>query len=241
MNRNFDHYLSTHLASLGGVHGTANRLDCLRTNYAQFVPTDKSAAVLDIGPGRGELLHYLVSECKLQNVEAIDLSAEVAAYCTQRFCLTRHVDDPLAFLREHTQKYDLITLLHVLEHVDKPQAIAFLQAIMGALKPRGLLIIEVPNMGNPLVGLTGRYADFTHEIGFTGSSLAQLLRLAGFDEVTVRPFRIPTSSPARIIQFTLRACLEFCLRLLTRLYTLEVEINSGNLVAIAARGPAGDG
>jgi 2-polyprenyl-3-methyl-5-hydroxy-6-metoxy-1,4-benzoquinol methylase len=241
MNGKFDRYLSSHLAGLGGAHTTTNRLASLRANYAEFVPTDKSAAVLDIGPGRGELLHYLVRERELQNVEAIDLSAEVAEYCGQRFCPTQHVEDPMVFLRDHPQKYDLIMLLHVLEHVEKPQAAAFLQAIRGALKPSGSLIIEVPNMGNPLVGLTGRYADFTHETGFTGSSLAQVLRLAGFDEVIVRPFRIPTGSPARIVQFTLRALLESFLRLLTRLYTVDVEINSANLVAIAARGSDGHG
>jgi 2-polyprenyl-3-methyl-5-hydroxy-6-metoxy-1,4-benzoquinol methylase len=235
VNSNFDRYLSSHLATLGGAQTTKNRLASLRVNYAQFVPADKSAAVLDIGPGRGELLQYLQGECGLRNLEAIDVSAEVAEFCTRHFCLTQQVDEPAAFLRESPGKYDLITLLHVLEHVPKSQSVPFLRAIHGALKPGGLLIIEVPNMGNPLIGLTGRYSDFTHEIGFTGSSLAQLLGLAGFQDVVVRPFRIPTSSLARILQFSLRACLEFLLRLLTRLYTVDVEINSANLVATAAR------
>lgn len=232
----FNRYLSTHFAELGGVNRNIHRLESIRANYAEFVPADKSAAILEIGPGMGELLHYLTVESGLLNVEAIDLSAEVAAYCSQRYCHTLQVDDPIQFLKNRVAHYDLITLLHVLEHVEKAQAIAFLCAIRNALKPQGRVIIEVPNMGNPLVGLTGRYADFTHEIGFTGNSLAQLLRLADFETVRVRPFRIPVSSPARIAQFALRGCLEFSLRLLTRLYSTNVEINSANLVAIASCG-----
>jgi hypothetical protein len=132
-------------------------------------------------------------------------------------------------------------LLHVLEHVEKPRAIAFLNAVRTALKPGGRLVIEVPNMGNPLVGLTCRYADFTHEIGFTGSSLSQLLRLADFENVNVRAFRIPVSSVPRIGQFVLRGLLELALRALTRLYTTNVEINSANLVAVAHAGQSGPG
>jgi 2-polyprenyl-3-methyl-5-hydroxy-6-metoxy-1,4-benzoquinol methylase len=232
----FNQYLSTHFAKLGGANRSVHRLESLRANYAELIPADKSAAILEIGPGMGELLQYLTIESGLRNVEAIDLSPEVAAYCSERYCHTLQVDDPIQFLKSRTGHYDLIMLLHVLEHVEKSQAVAFLRAIRSALKPQGRMVVEVPNMGNPLVGLAGRYADFTHEIGFTGSSLAQLLRLADFATILVRPFRIPVSSPARMVQFALRGCLEFALRLLTRLYTTEVEINSANLVAIASSG-----
>jgi 2-polyprenyl-3-methyl-5-hydroxy-6-metoxy-1,4-benzoquinol methylase len=233
MNK-FDHYLSTHFAGLGNAHRNTQRLESIHANYAEFVPADKSATMLEIGPGMGELLQYLVVESGLRNVEAIDLSAEVAAYCSHRYCPTVCVEDPIGFLREHAGRYHVIMLLHVLEHVEKSKAIDFLDAARGALAPGGRIVIEVPNMGNPVVGLTCRYADFTHEMGFTGSSLAQLLRLAGFDVITVRPFRIPVSSLPRIAQFVLRACLEFLLRLVTMLYTTNVEINSANLVAIAS-------
>jgi 2-polyprenyl-3-methyl-5-hydroxy-6-metoxy-1,4-benzoquinol methylase/putative flippase GtrA len=234
MTNKFDRYLSTHFAAMGDAHRNTHRLEAIRANYAKLIPADKSAAVLEIGPGMGELLHYLVVDSGLRNVEAIDLSAEVAAYCSERYCHTALVEDPIAFLEARAKRYELIMLLHVLEHVEKAQALPFLRAIRSALAPGGRIVIEVPNMANPLVGLRYRYADFTHELGFTGTSLAQLLRLAGFDSVIVRPFRIPVSSVPRIAQFILRGCLESSLRLLTRLYTTDVEINSANLVAIAS-------
>jgi 2-polyprenyl-3-methyl-5-hydroxy-6-metoxy-1,4-benzoquinol methylase len=230
----FDRYLSTHFADVGGASKGLHRLHALRANYSQLVPADQSAAVLEIGPGTGELLQYLIAERGMRNVQAVDLSSEVAQYCSERFCPTVCVADPVAFLRERPAHYDLVMLLHVLEHIEKRNVLEFLSALRLALKPGGRLVVEVPNMGNPLVGLTYRYADFTHELGFTGSSLAQVLRLAQFTKVDVRAFRIPRNSLPRLAQFVLRGCVELPLRLLTRLYTTKVEINSANLVAIAS-------
>ena len=48
-------------------------------------------------------------------------------------------------LQEHVEEFDLILMLHVLEHVTKDETIAFLQAVRGALKPHGKLVVEVPN------------------------------------------------------------------------------------------------
>lgn len=235
---NYDQYLSGHLAKQSGAQAITDKLQSIRANYKEFLPADQSAAVLEIGPGTGELLRYLTVEAGLRNVTAIDRSAEVAAFCSERYCQTMHVEDPIRFLAEHGGQYDLIILLHVLEHVEKSNTVPFLGAIHSALRPGGRVIIEVPNMANPLVGLTWRYTDFTHETGFTGTSLAYALRLAGFATVSVRPVRIPTCSLPRIAQFVLRGCLEFSMRMLTRLYVRTVEINSANLTGIGTRAAA---
>jgi 2-polyprenyl-3-methyl-5-hydroxy-6-metoxy-1,4-benzoquinol methylase len=238
MNERFDRYLTTHFAELGDVEiRSSHRLESIRANYADLVPDDPLQSILEIGPGLGELLHYLTRERCLTGVEAIDLSPEVAALCTARFCPTTHTPNPIEYLTARPARYDSIFLLHVLEHVEKVAAIEFVRALRGALKPGGRVVIEVPNMGNALVGLTYRYADFTHEMGFTEKSLAQLLRLGGFEDIEIRRFRIPLSSPARIAQYLLRAALEGSMRLLSRLYTNDVELNSANIVGIARRQP----
>lgn len=232
---NFSNYLSTHFRDLGGPHRMERRQESLRANYLKLLPSNRGAPALEIGPGMGELLQLLTKEWGLTNVEAIDISAEVAEHCSRTYCRTTFVEDPLDFLSIRPATYELVMLLHVLEHVEKSKIIQLLQGIHSALQPGGRVIIEVPNMGNPLVGLTYRYADFTHEVGFTGSSLAQALRISGFEDIAIRPFRIPRSSLPRLIQYSLRACTEGALKLLTRLYSAEVEINSANIVAIASR------
>ena len=210
MKNSFDNYLSTHFDRVGSGKGREHRSDALRANYLQLFRTlDPTASVLEIGPGSGELLSILRNEVKLSNVSAIDLSAEVVELCNSHagggVVL---VEDTRRFLEQHESSFDVIILLHVLEHVPKPETLGLLAAIRTALRQNGRVVIEVPNMGNPFVGLTGRYADFTHEVGFTEGSLAQVLRMASFGSPELRPFLIPRTSPGRWIQWLLRWMLE---------------------------------
>jgi hypothetical protein len=43
------------------------------------------------------------------------------------------------------------------------------------------------DMDNPFCGYA-RFSDFTHEIGFTGNSLIQVLKMSGFNEVSIYPY-----------------------------------------------------
>ena len=58
--------------------------------------------------------------------------------------------------------------------------------IMTALRPGGRLILQTPNAESPMVGAVA-YGDFTHEWFFTPASLADLLRLSGFEQYEARP------------------------------------------------------
>jgi 2-polyprenyl-3-methyl-5-hydroxy-6-metoxy-1,4-benzoquinol methylase len=242
MTGNFDNYLSTHFGQLGSAQGREHRAQALRANYLElFRSLDPAAAVLEIGPGHGELLAILRNELRLSGVRAVDLSPQVVAACNAQFGeAVELVDDTRRYLEERAGSFDVIVLLHVLEHVPKGETIALLAAIRAALKPGGRVVIEVPNMGNPIVGLTGRYADFTHETGFTEASLQQVLRMAAFERLEVRPFRIPRTSLARWIQWAARGALETAMRLVTTLYTVSPELNSANIVAIAEKSGAAE-
>jgi SAM-dependent methyltransferase len=71
--------------------------------------------------------------------------------------------------------FDLMTLSHSLEHIENP--IAYLAALRGKLTPAGRLLIEVPYFpDNPFDLLVADHC--TH---FTLSSLAAVLRAAGYD------------------------------------------------------------
>ena len=76
-----------------------------------------------------------------------------------------------------------VVMLHVLEHVPKSETIRLLTAIRRSLAVGGRLLVEVPNMGDPLNGTYFRYGDFTHEVGFPEESLRYVLTQAGFREV----------------------------------------------------------
>lgn len=207
----------------------------MRANYLKLLPEDRAARILEIGPGMGELLHLLTKERGYTNVGAIDVSPEVVQHCSELYCPTSCVADSVDFLEKHREQFELVFMLHVLEHVSKAEIVPLVRAIHSALRPGGKLIIEVPNMANPIIGLTARYADFTHEVGFTASSLHQVLSLGGFTEAQVIPSRIPLTSVARVVQYCARGVLELLFRLLTATYTTDIEPNSANIVAVAIR------
>ena len=53
-------------------------------------------------------------------------------------------------------------------------------------KSKGVIIIKTPNMNN-LFGLSFRYQDFTHEMGFTEVTLSQIMNAAGFINIALVP------------------------------------------------------
>jgi 2-polyprenyl-3-methyl-5-hydroxy-6-metoxy-1,4-benzoquinol methylase len=73
------------------------------------------------------------------------------------------------------------------EHVRKDEVVPFLMKIRNALKDNGMIIIDVPNM-DWLMAQHERYMDFTHEVGFTRESLAQVMRNV-FRDVQIRKAR----------------------------------------------------
>ena len=48
------------------------------------------------------------------------------------------------------------------------------------------MIVQVPNAESPFFGRI-RYGDFTHEMAFTRSSIAQLFNVLGFEDLRVYP------------------------------------------------------
>ena len=69
--------------------------------------------------------------------------------------------------------FDLITIVHVLEHLDKP--LENLIKLKNNLSEEGILYAEVPNLyGFPL-------ADEAHKIAFTDFSLVNLFKSAGYE------------------------------------------------------------
>jgi SAM-dependent methyltransferase len=77
-------------------------------------------------------------------------------------------------------RFDLVGLFHVLEHVLEPAP--FLRSCAALLSPHGRLLIEVPSLTDPLLGLyrLKSYEDFffqrQHPFYYSGGSLERLLK-----------------------------------------------------------------
>jgi 2-polyprenyl-3-methyl-5-hydroxy-6-metoxy-1,4-benzoquinol methylase len=126
------------------------------------------------------------------------------------------------FLQGKSQCYDIIFARDVIEHLKKEEIIAILKLIYDSLKPGGKFIIQTPNLESPF-GCRYRYADFSHEVGFTRTSLNQVLRCCGFKKVDFYPTRPVPKGVKSAIRFILWKFIETLLR-----FYMLVETGTGD-------------
>jgi len=155
-------------------------------NYKKYFPKDNEAKVLDIGIGRGEMLSCY-KDWGYKNYLGIDISPSTVKFCKSIGLNCKLVEDSSKFLQENQNKYDLITLIDVLEHIPRENTVSFLKDIRNALKMGGGLIIQVPNLQAP-DGQLHMYNDVTHMMGYIEHSLQQVLIAAGFTKFHFQGF-----------------------------------------------------
>ena len=155
-------------------------------NFETFLPGDKNAKILDIGPGMGEFLITL-GDWGYKNCEGLDISSSVVDFCIAKGLQCILTTSTEEWLEEHPNTFELITLFDVIEHLQKDQLVRFMTACKTALTDNGKIIIEVPNLQSP-EGYLHRYNDITHEIGFVEHTLEQVLHVSGFVNFKCYPF-----------------------------------------------------
>jgi SAM-dependent methyltransferase len=159
------------------------------------------SSVMDIGCGGGDFL--LSARALGMNVRGVEMS-ESAANTARRQGL-RCDGTGIDGLAEMSERYDVIRLSDVLEHLADP--LQALKAIAQSLSPTGVVIIRVPNVDGVLARLCGR--DWfpieapRHLWGFGRSNLDMLLVRAG---LTARS--IKTTSQEYVLYCSLRNLLE---------------------------------
>lgn len=219
MSDDYDQYLSTHYSHVSTPASLERKKSWVLSNHGSKFPPSTEAAILDVGPGFGNIIQLLHNKCGYKNVTAIDISPEVVSVCNKILPgSTKLVADTVQFLNDHQGEFDLILLLHVLEHIPKDEVLPSLRAVHDALKIGGRVIVEVPNSAHPITGVNMRYADFTHNLGFTDRSLEFVMLNAGFPSVCLYGCKIPRESTLRSIQRAGQDIVEMLLGLLVRLY-----------------------
>lgn len=157
--------------------------ESLPASWKIWLASDKTINILDFGSGWG---HFLLSLHKLgyTNLTGIDSDFEMCEVA-KKFLPTNinivHTNDSEEWLSSQKEKFDLVIMNNVIEHIHIDIAVQLLTAIRHSLKPGGQIFISTPNMAC-MFGTYTRYVDLTHVIGFTEFSLFQLLDLAGFKE-----------------------------------------------------------
>ncbi len=149
--------------------------------------------LLDVGCGYGDFLH--VARESGWRVEGFEFSPAAAEVCRSRYGLRVAVGDLLE-LEFAEGSFELITMWHVLEHLRHPLAV--LRRCRALLEPGGVLALEVPNL-NFLVRKSYRYplSRTLHLYHFTPTTLAALVRAAGFEVLECRPGNTGFQYPRR--------------------------------------------
>jgi 2-polyprenyl-3-methyl-5-hydroxy-6-metoxy-1,4-benzoquinol methylase len=167
-------------------------------DYADLLPADRTASILDVGCGMGHFLRYLQAR-GYGGARGVDASADQVAYCRANgLPNVELVDDLFGYLGARVGAFDLVTLNDVLEHFTKNEIIELLVVTKAALRTGGRIVVRTPNIAC-VYGPFGRYIDFTHEVGFSETSLRQVLLAVGFEDVVIRGNRVPvTWRPKRL-------------------------------------------
>jgi 2-polyprenyl-3-methyl-5-hydroxy-6-metoxy-1,4-benzoquinol methylase len=139
-----------------------------------------SSRCLDAGSSSGEFVYLLNSKGFL--AEGVEANMPYAEYSVAELKIPVTISPFSQFQSE--QKFDLITMFHVLEHLENP--VLDLAHLGQFLKPGGHFIIEVPNI---------LYADmaFSHKwhpghlFSYSSTTLSMLMEKAGFETVTCVP------------------------------------------------------
>jgi SAM-dependent methyltransferase len=149
----------------------------------KYVPEAKDTRVLDLGCGYGVWLYWLKKAGYLC-LEGVDRSPEQVE-TAHSLGLTFVVEDDIGahLAGREPESCDVVLAFDVLEHFGKEEAFLFVDEAFRVLAPGGLLILHLPNGEGFLSGCIA-YGDFTHELIVTRKSLSQLLRCAGFLEIT---------------------------------------------------------
>lgn len=180
--------------------------------------------VLDLGAGWCEFINAI----RCRNKIAIDLNPDLPKHARDAKTMIAPANDLSPIARSTV---DVVFSSNLLEHMpNKMTVLQVLRECNRVLRPGGTLIVVMPNVRY----LPGRYWDyFDHITPLSHVSLAEGMRLAGFDIVRVVPRFVPYSVKSRLIPKS-----TLVLRIYLRLPFLWAIFGRQMIVIGRRRGPA---
>ena len=145
-----------------------------RAWYTRFLPA--SGRLLDIGCGRGEFLD-VAAEAGLE-VEGVDQDPAMLEHASRH---PVHEGDALDFLQSTPCSYDVISALHVVEHLSVDEVAALIRLAACQLGPGGTLLLATPNPGSLPTLAHEFWRDPTHVRPYDVELLGFLCHEAGLE------------------------------------------------------------
>lgn len=151
--------------------------------------------VLDVGSGRGFMLYYLKRHFGFTDVVGTQIEENAYTFSKRKLGLNIYMQDLLDIPFEDN-RFDIITIFHVLEHVKEPEK--YIQKFDQILDRQGMLLIEVPNYASWSRRLTGAHwlalEPKYHIHFFETETLVALLEKYNFTIRSMRSFSLEYSA-----------------------------------------------
>lgn len=155
-----------------------------RKNYLKHLPKDKKIKILEIACGMGQFLYFLNKE-GYKNISGIDLNKKNIEQCKKIGIKNVIKADMYNYISKlSNNKFDVIIMNDIIEHIPRERVIKYLSNIRTKLKEGGVLIIKTVNCNN-VYGLSSYFSDFTHVVGYTSEKIRHVSLLSGFKECKV--------------------------------------------------------
>lgn len=208
-----------------------------RRNYLRHLPGDRHARILVVSCGPGYFVNLLVRE-GYRNVLGIDSDPGKVAHARARR-LPCEVAEAFPFLAERPETFDVIFCEQELNHLTKPEILAFLELCDRSLRPDGTLIVHVLNGANPVTGAEALAQNFDHYNTFTEYTLRQVLDYAGFERITVIPLDLYVfyTNPLNYVLMAASAVYTLAFRLSFMLYGKANRLFTKKIAGIARKAP----
>lgn len=177
-----------------------------RADFVARLPSDPSAAILEIGCGSGATGALALAEGRCGHYAGVELFEDAAAKAQRVLSEVVIGDVERIALPWRPASFDALILSEVLEHLVEPWRV--LDRLAPLVRPGGMVLASSPNVSHWRVVaelLRGRFEladqgvfDRTHMRWFTPASFAAMFERAGFDVVKVAPVT-PNAARTRVI------------------------------------------
>lgn len=129
-------------------------------SYMKFI-VDKlvengSDSVLDVGCGDGRLCNILKDNKRINRIKGIDLSEKSIAWAR---LFNPDIEFEVKDVALETEKWDVVTLIEVIEHIPDESIATFIQNIYMVLNEGGKIFLTVPSKNVPLISKHYRHYD----------------------------------------------------------------------------------
>jgi cyclopropane fatty-acyl-phospholipid synthase-like methyltransferase len=236
--RIYQHYVSARDQSLApaSIEGLRPRAPYLNKLIRNHFPSDKNAAVLELGCGHGALI-YFAREAGYRNIIGVDRSPQQVAEARHLGIDEVREGDLMETLKTYADgSLDVVVAFDVIEHFTKDEILPFVDQVNRVLRPGGKWIIHAPNGESPFGGRM-RYWDFTHEQAFTSASIAQLLKSSEFSEISCYEDAPIPHGPTSFVRWVLWKLIRSVMHLYLMAETGETSphLFSQNFLAVAVK------